>query len=312
MKRIAVLTFNHAAFFELGCALELFALSRPDIPNWYECEVITFDEKPLSFLGGVSLTCQKISQLNEYDMLIVPSWFANNTPIPEPMASEIQRFHQAGNTVISFCSGAFLLANLGLLNDYPATTHWGYADKFKALFPNIEYVDDVLYVLNDNIGCSAGSSAAIDLGIEIIRQDYGHAIANKVARRMVLSAHRKGGQTQFADNPVTIIDNQFSQTLDWALNNLSTIVEVGQLASRANMSRRSFDRKFKNDYQITPKQWLTFQRLNTAKEYLETSDYSVEKIAEITGFNNATTMRHHFRKELGISPTAHRERFYKT
>ncbi len=312
MKRIAVLTYNQAAFFELGCALELFALSRPDIPNWYECEVVTFDNGPLSFLGGVSIECKKVNRLDEYDILIVPSWSANNNSILEPMRSEIQRFHLAGNTVISFCSGAFLLANLGLLDNRQATTHWGYAQQFKILFPHIEYVDDVLYVFEGNIGCSAGSSAAIDLGIEVIRQDHGHAIANKVARRMVLSAHRKGGQTQFADNPVTIANNQFSHTLDWAINNIDTVVEVGQLAKRANMSRRSFDRKFKNDYQITPKQWLTFQRLNVAKEYLETSDYNIEKIAELTGFNNATTMRHHFRKELGMSPTTHRERFSQT
>lgn len=309
MKRVAVLTYNHAAIFELGCALELFALPRPEFEHWYQCEVVTFDEGVLEFLAGVSLSARKVTNLDDFQILVIPSWSVNGEPIPEPMATEIKKFYHNGHRVISFCSGSFLLVHLGLMDGQRATTHWRYAHRFAALFSTVEYVDDVLYLYDGRIGCSAGSSAAIDLGIEVIRQDYGSAIANKVARRMVLSAHRKGEQTQFAEYPLEANKGQLTEAMDWAVKNTDSIYEVGQLAKRANMSRRSFDRKFKANYNITPKHWLTFQRLNLAKEYLENYDYSVEKVAELTGFGNATTMPNHFRTELDTSPTAHREKF---
>jgi AraC family transcriptional activator FtrA len=166
-----------------------------------------------------------------------------------------------------------------------------------------------LYCYDGQIGCSAGSSAGLDLGIEVIRNDYGHDIANSVARRLVVSAHRKGSQSQFSEAPVQRENSQFSAALDWALRNLNTDFDINVFAEKAFMSRRSFDRKFKANFNLSPKEWLTHQRLNYAKSMLETKEFSIEKIAELTGFNNSITMRHHFRKELGISPTFYRDQF---
>ena len=212
-------------------------------------------------------------------------------------------------TGVDFCSGVFLLAQLGLLNGKKATTHWRYADTFMERFPSTTYMQDVLYVYDGIIGCSAGSSAAIDLGLEVIRQDFGHHIANQVARRLVLSAHRKGGQSQFADNPVELEKGQFSQALNWATNHLAEPINITTLAQKANMTRRTFDRKFKANFNITPKTWLTHQRLNLAKSLLEKKDLDMEHIAQLAGFSNATTMRHHFRQELNLSPTRYKEMF---
>jgi AraC family transcriptional activator FtrA len=203
-----------------------------------------------------------------------------------------------------------LLAELGLLNGKKATTHWRYAGLFRARYPQVGYCEDVLYVYDGRIGCSAGSSAAIDLGLEVIRQDFGYRIANKVARRLVLSAHRKGGQTQYAETPVPQKVSPLTRALDWAARHIGDPIDIFTFARKANMSRRTFDRKFRANLGLSPKEWLTHQRLNLARELLEDHDHSVEKVAELAGFVTAATLRHYFRKEFGIPPSRHRERFH--
>jgi AraC family transcriptional activator FtrA len=309
MHRVAILTYDHVALFELGCAVELFGLPRPEFEKWYSCEVVSFRRGPLSSTAGIRLNSKLVTDLNKFNLLVIPSWPTDSRVISEPMATEIRKFYNDNKRIISFCSGAFLLATLGFLNGKKATTHWRYALLFKSTFPEIEYVDDVLYLYDGRIGCSAGSSAAIDLGLEVIRRDFGFHVANKVARRLVLSAHRKGGQTQFAEAPVQEKPSRFAKALDWAMQHLNDPIDICAFAEKANMSRRTFDRKFSADLNLTPKEWLTHQRLNLSKELLENYDYSIEKVAELSGFANATTMRHHFRRELGVSPSFHREQF---
>ena len=242
-------------------------------------------------------------------MLVIPSWPTETAEIPGHVADAIRAFYGAGKRIISFCSGAFLLAQLGLLKGRTATTHWRYADKFKTRFPDTSYLQDVLYVYDGTLGCSAGSAAAIDLGIEVIREDYGYPIANQVARRLVMSAHRAGGQSQFVETPVLQIPNHFAQALDWALQNLTSVMDIDTIAGKANMSRRTFDRKFRSTFNITPNAWLIRQRINRARGLLEQNGYGIDKIAELSGFDNATTLRHHFRKMVGVSPKQYRVQF---
>jgi len=309
MLRIAILTYDQGAFFELGCALELFALPRPEFKSWYQCEVVSFEDAQLSYLGGVSMSVKHIDSLDNYQMLVIPSWPITKSSIHPVLSQQIRQFNEKNKRIISFCSGAFLLGHLGLLDNRDATTHWRFSEQFKQTFPKSNYIEDVLYIYDKNIGCSAGSSAAIDLGIEIIRQDFGYKIANSVARRLVLSAHRKGGQSQFADTPISKPNSQFSQAIDWSLKNIHLPIDIDQIANKANMSRRTFDRKFKSNFNISANEWIIFQRLHLAKEILENSMYDMERIAQLSGFGNATTMRHHFRKTFQISPSQHRERF---
>lgn len=309
MPKVAILTYNHASFFELGCAVELFALERPEFNDWYQTDIVSFNDGLNNLTGGVQMTSKHIKNFNNYDLLVIPSWSDSNDE-DRTLNDEIIKFYKQGKRIISFCSGAFLLAKLGILNQRQAITHWRYADQFKHQFPHIHYSDDVLYSYDGTIGCSAGSSAAIDLGLEVIRQDFGYEAANSVARRLVLSAHRKGGQSQFSEVVVKNKSNQFNNAIEWALSNLTNTIHINQLAQKANMSRRSFDRKFKANLNLTPKEWLTHQRLHLAKSLLEQHEYSVERIAELSGFDNASTMRHHFRKEFGVSPSFHRSQFF--
>jgi AraC family transcriptional activator FtrA len=167
----------------------------------------------------------------------------------------------------------------------------------------------VLYLYDGKIGCSAGSAAGIDLGLEVIRQDHGYDITNQVARRLVLSPHRQGGQAQFVETPVLAVPNQFSETIDWALSHLNEAIDIDTLAARARMSRRTFDRKFRSSFDMSPKHWLVVQRLEKAKRQLEEGHQNMERIAAQSGFDNASTLRHHFRKILGISPRQYRQQF---
>lgn len=309
MKKVAILTFDQQALFELGCATELFALSRPDIENWYQTEIVSFESGLLSATGGIQIQSKPVNHLNVYDMLVIPSWSAKPRTIQPELKSAIVKMHYQGKRILTFCSGAFLLAELGLLRARKATTHWMYKDAFTARFPDCEYVEDVLYVYDGEIGCSAGSSAAIDLGIEVIRQDYGHEIANKVARRLVLAAHRSGGQSQYVDKPVPKGRNLFSETLDWAVENLDQKLDIDTLARQASMSRRTFDRKFRKTFNMSANAWLIEQRVALAKQLLEETVHNIERVAQYAGFDNAMTLRHHFRNLVNITPTRYREQF---
>ncbi|MCY7297093.1 GlxA family transcriptional regulator [Alteromonas sp. a30] len=311
MTNIAVLAYPNMSLFEAACAMELFALPRPEFEHWYSCQLVAFGYDQVATNVGTSLTVHAIDDLSEFDLLIVPSWFTDNRSIPDNIRSAITDFFQQQKRIISYCSGAFLLAKLGLLHGREATTHWRYADTFQAQFAHITYREDVLYVFDGVIGCSAGSSAAIDLSLEIIRQDHSHDTANRVARRLVLSAHRKGAQSQFAETPVAQPNSVFASALDWAKAHLHEGINIDQIAQKANMSRRNFDRKFKANFNITPKSWLSHQQLDAAKSLLESSDLSIDNIAEHAGFQHGDVMRHHFRKHYGISPKTYRDNFHK-
>lgn len=309
MRRIAILTHAHCSLFELGCAVELFALPRPEIAHWYACDVVNLEGAPFESTAGVTIAAKCVTSLSDYDTLVIPSWPTQGAPVPEALAREVRAFAQAGKRLLSFCSGAFLLAELGLLDGRQATTHWRYAEQFKARFTQVNYVDDVLYVWQDPIGCSAGSAAALDLGLAVIRHDFGYKVANQVARRLVMSAHRAGGQSQFVEAPMLAVPNQFAGALDWAQQHLTSPINVDQLAARANMSRRTFERKFRASFNLSPNEWLIQQKIERAKGLLEETTLPLERLAEQSGFDSVVTLRHHFRRLLGVSPKQYQQQF---
>ncbi|WP_441257882.1 helix-turn-helix domain-containing protein [Vibrio sp. Vf1514] len=309
MRRIAILTHAHCSLFELGCAVELFALPRPEIAHWYACDVVNLEGAPFESTAGVTIAAKCVTSLSDYDTLVIPSWPTQGDPVPEVLAREVRAFAQAGKRLLSFCSGAFLLAELGLLDGRQATTHWRYAERFKARFTQVDYVDDVLYVWQDPIGCSAGSAAALDLGLAVIRHDFGYKVANQVARRLVMSAHRAGGQSQFVEAPMLAVPKQFAGALDWAQQHLTSPINVDQLAARANMSRRTFERKFRASFNLSPNEWLIQQKIERAKGLLEETTLPLERLAEQSGFDSVVTLRHHFRRLLGVSPKQYQQQF---
>ena len=312
MLKVAILAFQPIATFELACAIEIFALPRPEYDNWYQADVVCFENGPLHGTGGIKITAKTIQSLDDYHTLVIPSWDTQNNHVRLDLAEKINDFSQQGGRIICFCSGSFLLAQLGLLQNKRATTHWRYSEIFKQRFPLVNFVDDVLYTHDQNISCSAGSAAALDLGIDIVRQDFGHEIANQVARRLVISPHRQGGQAQYIETPVTKNTGAFSQTLDWAIQHLNQAISVDDLAKQANMSRRTFDRHFKRSIGISPKAWINQQRINLAKQLLEIEDLPIEKLASKVGYDNGITLRFNFNKYVGVAPSQYQSQFKKS
>ncbi|GAB2883274.1 GlxA family transcriptional regulator [Microbulbifer echini] len=310
--RVAILAHSEVALFELGCATELFCQRRAETEGLYYGEVVTFAERPPTTAGGLSLQCRQVEGLMEYDLLVIPNW----PTVPQPMDVYRARVHRAvtefatcGRKILTFCSGAFLPAELGLLDGRKATTHWRYAESFRRRFPLVEYVGDVLYVWHNLLACAAGSSAAIDLGIEFLRQTYGVELASSVARRLVMAPQRQGGQAQFVETPVSKRPDFFASALDWALANLQGSISVDDWAAQAHHSRRSFDRKFRRSLGVSPKTWLIQQRLRVVQKALESGEASLDRAAQLAGFASSTTMRHHFRKVFGVSPSQYRRQF---
>lgn len=310
--KVIILVCEQVSLFELACAVELFALPRPEIADWYDTQIVSFDASLFSGLCQTQFGCRQVAELAPCDLLVIPSYPVQQT-VPNPrLAEQVLKHYQRGGRIISFCSGAFLLAALGLLAQRAVTTHWRYADVFRQRFPTLNYKADVLYEYDGVIGCSAGSAAAIDLGIEVIRRDYGYHIANSVARRLVLPAHRSGGQAQFVEKPLPKTRSPVSQALDWAVTQLTPTLTIDEIASQANMTRRSFDRHFKKTYQMTPLEWLQQRKLEVAKSLLETTALSLEQIAQRAGYDNAITMRHNFRKYLSVSPSDYKATFARS
>ncbi|WP_371991944.1 helix-turn-helix domain-containing protein [Vibrio amylolyticus] len=309
--KVAILSHAHVSLFEIACAVELFALPRPEFESWYQADVINLGCDTINSTAGVGLITRQVSSLEEYDLLVVPSWPTTAQPIPNLIQQEVTKFHHQNKRLLSFCSGAFLLAELGILNEKKATTHWRFESTFRERFPRVEYASNVLYVFDGNIGCSAGSAAGLDLGLAVIRQDFGYQIANQVAKRLVVSGHRNGGQSQFVDSPILEVPNQFSHAIEWAIDNISGTINIDDLAVKANMSRRTFDRKFRASFNLSPKEWLINQRVERAKGLLESSTMPIEQLSQAAGFDTAMTMRHHFRQLVGVAPKTYRQQFYR-
>lgn len=192
------------------------------------------------------------------------------------------------------------------------TTHWRYTDKLKAMYPHVDVDPNVLYVDSGRILTSAGSAAGLDLCLHLVRRDFGAAIANQVARRLVIAPHRNGGQAQFIERPV--LPDRHGRLADLIVNlteRLHEPLSVDAMAALAAMSTRNFIRRFQEATGKTPADWLIDARIARARELLEATDLAVEEIARRSGFGTAATLRNHFRRRVRLSPMEYRERFMR-
>ena len=308
--RVAVLAYDGLCTFEFGIAVEVFGLPRPEIADWYRFQVCAAEPGLLRATGGFRLQAGGgLAQLRRADTVIVPGWRGIHTPVPEPLLRALRAAHVRGARLVSFCSGVFVLAATGLLDGRRATTHWRYAEQLAAQYPQIQVQPDVLYVDEGRLLTSAGSAAALDLSLHLVRRDHGPRIANQVARRLVIPPHRDGGQAQFIERPLQEEGAILAALFDWMRRNLQRELPIRLLAKQARMSLRTFLRRFEEATGTTPKDWVVNERLKRARELLEGSSMPVERVATECGFGSADTLRHHFRTRLKLSPRRYRERF---
>jgi AraC family transcriptional regulator, transcriptional activator FtrA len=307
--QVTTLLMPGANPFEFAVSCEVFGLSRPELGiEWYDHHLAAIS-RPLVVNGGWTLdTCHGLEILDEADTVVVPA--CPMEPPPAAVAA-LRRAYDRGTRMVSFCSGAFALAAAGILDGRAATTHWMYADELARRHPRTRFEPDVLYVDDGQVLTSAGTAAAIDLALYIVRLDHGPEVANHVARRMVVPPHREGGQSQFVFVPVPEAPYRdgIRSLLEWLEEHLHEQLSIDDLARLAAMSPRTLARRFRDATGTTPVRWLTHQRVARAQHLLSTTDLPVEAIAQRVGMGTAANLRQHFRSATGMAPAAYRRRY---
>ncbi|MCK9798055.1 helix-turn-helix domain-containing protein [Pseudomonas sp. MAFF 302030] len=313
--RVAVLAFNGVSLFHLsvpGMVLGT-AQSAPGEPQYqisYCAEVpglVNSDQ-------GIGLAVTQGLELMEVsDVIIIPAWGDQSIAASARLVSALQVANVQGKLIVGLCLGAFVLGDAGLLDGKEATTHWAARDEFARRFPEVRFRPEVLYVSADNIMTSAGTVAAIDCCLHLIRQRLGADVANRTAKMLVTPPHRQGGQAQYVERPVPQLSSEthLSDVLAWARTNLSNDLSLDVLADMAKMSRRTFTRRFREATGSTVSKWLNAERVVRAQELLETTDLSIECVADESGFGTPLSLRQQFGIHLGTSPSEYRRTFFR-
>ncbi|MGY4953080.1 GlxA family transcriptional regulator [Streptomyces nigrescens] len=308
--------------YELSIPCTVFGKPQPDLADpWYDLRLCSTGEPEQdSSAAGAGLSMRTrygLDDLAGADTVIVPSvpdaCVEDGRPLPPALITALRHAYDAGARMVSLCTGAFALAEAGLLDGRRATAHWMHTAQLAERYPKVDVDDSVLYVDDGDVLTSAGLTAGLDLCLHLVRRDLGAHVANQLARRMVVPAHRPGGQAQFIDLSVpTTDDGSLGPVLDWARRHLDRPLTVEDLAQRAAMSPRTLHRRLQAATGTTPLQWLLNQRLGRAQNLLESTDLPIEKIGELSGLGTANNLRHHFLKQIGVSPSSYRRAFPRT
>ncbi|MGW0736766.1 GlxA family transcriptional regulator [Streptomyces sp. NPDC002851] len=315
LHRVVVLVDENSNPFELGCATEVFGLHRPELGghrrDLYEFRLCAPAPRTVMRDGFFTLTgVAGLEAVDEADTLIVPNRPDVEVPRRPAVLDAVRRAHARGARLLGLCSGAFTLAEAGVLDGRRATAHWQWADRFRARFPAVRLEQDVLFVDDGDILTAAGSAAALDLGLHVVRRDHGAEVANTVSRRLVFAAHRDGGQRQFVERPVPDLpDESLAPVLAWAQERLDAPLTVADLAARAAVSPATLHRRFRTQLGTTPLAWLSGERVALACRLIERGEARLDLVARRSGLGTAANLRALMRRETGLSPSAYRRRF---
>lgn len=309
---VVALAYDRLCLFEFAIAAEIFGLFRPELGlEWYRFASCAVTQGQMNAQGGLQVRTQfDLSMLEKADIIIVPGWTGIDVPVPDALTTALIAAYDCGAQLVSICSGAVVLAATGLLDGRRAATHWRYAVQLQQSYPEIQVDADVLYIDEGRLLTSAGSAAGIDLMLHIVRRDYGSEIANMVARRMVVPAHRNGGQAQFIERPLPHRpEGRLAPLLDLIRADVGAEWSVETMAKAAAMSVRTFLRRFAEMTGSSPGEWVLVERIEAAKSLLAGGDESIDHIAYRVGLGSADTLRHHFARRVRISPREYRNRF---
>lgn len=314
LHRVVALLTPPQSPFELACASEVFGTVPQDAPPRYSFRVCAERPGPLPTTAGYAMLVEAgLAALREADTVVVPGRQPPDAPVPPNVTEALRAAHGRGARIVAICTGAFVLAQAGLLDGRRATTHWRRTAQLAAAFPEVQVDPDVLFVDHGDVATSAGTGAGIDLCLHLVRSDHGAAYASQIARHMVLPPHREGSQLQYAAQPAPArADESLATLLEWATSHLDTRLTLDHLAERTGLSGRTLARRFTEQLGTSPGQWLLRQRLDAARVLLEQTELSVEAIATRVGLTSAVNLRRRFRAHLGTTPGAYRRTFSQT
>jgi transcriptional regulator GlxA family with amidase domain len=318
LRNVAAVVLNGFGAFELGVVSEVFGTDRTaDGLPAYDFAVVGGEPGPLRSSAGFVINAPAgLDRLDSADLVAVLPAGDDRCECgdwPEPVLAALREAAGRGAQVLSVCTGAFALGAAGLLDGRSCTTHWRHAELLARMYPAAKVDPSVLYVDDQPVITSAGTASGIDACLYLVRKEQGSRIANAIARRMVVSPHRDGGQAQYVDMPVGESEfDTLGEVIEWMQRNLGRLVTVDELARLAAMSSRTFARRFVQETGTTPQRWLTGQRVLLAQQLLEDTDETIDLIAERAGFGNAATFRHHFRGWRGTTPASYRKAFRRS
>ncbi|WP_405058486.1 helix-turn-helix domain-containing protein [Kribbella sp. NBC_01505] len=313
--KVAVLALEPVVGFDMTIpSTVLGAATRADGTELYDVRVCGLDREPIRVSAGFQMIPDHGPEaLADADTVIIPGTYIpqprHEGTLPKALAEALATI-RPGTRIASICTGAFVLAAAGYLDGRPATTHWKRVDLFRELYPQVDLREEQLFIDDGDIVTSAGLAAGVDMCLHLIRRDFGSDIANRAARSCVVPPWRDGGQSQYIEHVVPDEGSDgTAPTRAWALQHLDQELSLQTLADHARMSVRTFSRRFKAEAGQSPGTWLLQQRVRHACHLLETTDLSVDRVAEAAGLGTAASMRHHLRSELGVSPLAYRKTF---
>jgi transcriptional regulator GlxA family with amidase domain len=313
VQRFVVVVFDGVSLGIMSFAFGVF-----DMAKHYgvldDLDVRVVAGEPYAALTGGGLACAApydLAAVRGADLVIIPNWRDPAEPPPLALLEALRAAHVAGARIAGLCSGTFVLAAAGLLDGRPATTHWALAGLLAQMYPKIDVQPAPLYIDDGDVLTAGGGAAGMDLGLHLLRTQYGAEAASRLARFMVVPPHRSGGQAQYVQTPLPALDESdpVGETLAWALGQLDQDLPVESLARRAQVSRRTFDRRFREITGTAPAAWLIHQRVLRAQQLLESTRLPVEQVARQCGFSSAAALRPHFRRITGTVPAAYRTTF---
>lgn len=308
IHKVALAVVPGAPILELAVPCEVFGIARDDLYDpWYELTICPTTPNTTIAGGFTASNKGTLSDLEQADTVIVPACSNVHARQPAALVEAVGRAHGRGARIAAICSGAFVLAEAGILSGRRATTHWMHARELARRYPDVNVDAAVLYCEDGGVFTSAGTAAAIDLCLELVRRDHGTTVANALARRMVSPPHRAADQAQYMSSPVTPFETMpLSAATEWAMQHLEDPIRVRDLAAKAHLGERQLARRFLEVHALTPGEWLTRERLRRAQELLEGTELTVDAIASRCGFATAAGLRTAFAKHLHISPSEYR------
>jgi AraC family transcriptional activator FtrA len=315
VRPVALIVYDGVSPFEVGVACDVFGggyyAEEFGVP-WYQLTVCAATPSVRLDAGLRMDVPAGLDAVRTAGTVVVPPT-EQRDQIPAAVLDELRAARARGQRILSLCTGAFILAEAGVLDGQRATTHWAECADLAARYPRVTVDPDVLYVDEGDLLTSAGSAASIDLCLHVVQQDYGSEVAARLARDLVVPLYREGGQAQFIDTPIPALADHgqhlFADTLTWLQAHLDQEVTVADLASRAAMSPRTFARRFQASTGTTPYQWIVRERIRLAQRLLETTDLPIDAVAVKTGFATAGNLRKHFSRAVRTSPHAYRAAF---